>query len=216
LTFQNIDNIIYFDDIDDSITVEFKKATDRSENCFNVFFVVPHVLDVNTEAEYYLIDHTDTLLNAIRGRLVVDRPRFLIVLKSQSLQFIQKTTRLEANTITHQPQPQMPLSIGNAELCKTSRCYRSYIFNSLATLSAANFNVPPPNIQMQLFPSPQPMLSSTCMPNIGTVPPPPGFLPNVSCPPPCPYSRLILNLLAQSESVGAAEADSNYRYMTEL
>ncbi|VDO99552.1 unnamed protein product [Heligmosomoides polygyrus] len=88
--FQNIDNIVCFDDIEDSITGEFKKAAERSDSSVNVFFTVPHVDGVNSEAEYYLINPEDTLLDIVRGKLVVDRPRFLIALKSQSVKFLHK------------------------------------------------------------------------------------------------------------------------------
>ncbi|RCN40718.1 hypothetical protein ANCCAN_13361 [Ancylostoma caninum] len=99
LRFQNIDSVIYFDDVQDSITAEFEKATERSESCFNVFFVTPSVFGLSNEPQYYLVNAEDTLLEAIRGKLVVDRPRFLIVLKSQSMQFLRKTP------ITFTPQP---------------------------------------------------------------------------------------------------------------
>ncbi|KAK5981160.1 hypothetical protein GCK32_001961 [Trichostrongylus colubriformis] len=177
----NIDNIICFDDVDDSITTEFKKAADRSENCFNVFFVVPHVIDVNTEAQYYLIDHSETLLNVIRGKLVVDRPRFLIALKSQSLQFIRKAAHLEGTTQKAHCKPQLqaiPLSTELQQAIPVSTGLQS---------STMNFNLPPPSIPIPNFPAQQTMLPPACV-SIGMGPvPPPMMLPSFGCPlPPLP------------------------------
>ncbi|WKY11854.1 hypothetical protein Q1695_003433 [Nippostrongylus brasiliensis] len=86
----HINTVIVFNDIPDSITIEFEKAGRRSENAINVFFVTPHVAGINAEAGYTLINQDDTLLDVIRGKHVIDRPRFLIVLKSQSMKFLRK------------------------------------------------------------------------------------------------------------------------------
>lgn len=46
--------------------------------------------DASLIFRYYLINPEDTLLDIVRGKLVVDRPRFLIALKSQSVKFLHK------------------------------------------------------------------------------------------------------------------------------
>ncbi|CAJ0589863.1 unnamed protein product [Cylicocyclus nassatus] len=105
----NIDSVIYFDDVEESITTAFAKASERSNDCINVFSVTPSVSGVNGEPEYHLVNAEDTLLESLRGKLVVDRPRFLIVLKSQSMQFLRKPG--VPNTTPQQysqPSPLMP------------------------------------------------------------------------------------------------------------
>ncbi|EYC38424.1 hypothetical protein Y032_0717g1788, partial [Ancylostoma ceylanicum] len=130
----NIDSVIYFDDVQDSITAEFEKATERSESCFNVFFVTPSVCGLNNEPQYYLVNAEDTLLGAIRGKLVVDRPRFLIVLKSQSMEFLRK----KANPIPKQIQSTLPVGAP---------------FPAPLNFTAQPFNQPPP-----LLPTPPVLL----------------------------------------------------------
>ncbi|VDL74300.1 unnamed protein product [Nippostrongylus brasiliensis] len=106
---QHINTVIVFNDIPDSITIEFEKAGRRSENAINVFFVTPHVAGINAEAGYTLINQDDTLLDVIRGKHVIDRPRFLIVLKSQSMKFLRKAPNasIPSNTFL---QPQFPVA----------------------------------------------------------------------------------------------------------
>ncbi|WKY11853.1 hypothetical protein Q1695_003433 [Nippostrongylus brasiliensis] len=105
----HINTVIVFNDIPDSITIEFEKAGRRSENAINVFFVTPHVAGINAEAGYTLINQDDTLLDVIRGKHVIDRPRFLIVLKSQSMKFLRKAPNATIPSSTFL-QPQFPVA----------------------------------------------------------------------------------------------------------